>query len=340
MIQPALATVEEIVRTATGDDVADFALELEPLAGGLVSAHVARGSARYRDGRGRRRLFRFVVKHLIGAERREAEVYRRVVRRHASEHAPSLLAVEEDGGGGCWLFLEWVRPHRRWPWNEPGRARLTAGHLADLHRKLGDAPEPPPWDYEAELGPRARETVRVLEELPADPALRRVRRAAPGARRMAEDLRRVRRQLVEGGPLPATLIHGDLHPGNVLLRRRGGALEPVLLDWARLRRGSPLEDLAPWLQTLAYWEPLVRRRHDRVLSGYLEARGFGRATREVRDAYWLAAGLNALAGALTWNLGVYFDGESPKRRRDALRGAEVWARAIRQADRRWRAGGR
>lgn len=56
-------------------------------------------------------------------------------------------------------------------------------------------------------------------------------------------------------------IHGDLHPGNVLIRATG---QPALLDWEEARRDSPLFDLAalrpdmPPLQlayeVLACWE--------------------------------------------------------------------------------------
>ncbi|NJD59100.1 MAG: hypothetical protein FIA98_06850 [Anaerolineae bacterium] len=36
------------------------------------------------------------------------------------------------------------------------------------------------------------------------------------------------------------LCHGDFHPGNILLTRRG----PVIIDWIDASRGSPLMDVA------------------------------------------------------------------------------------------------
>lgn len=48
-----------------------------------------------------------------------------------------------------------------------------------------------------------------------------------------------RRQLA-ALPDGAALCHGDFHPGNVLLGRRG----PVVIDWGAASRGHPLGDLA------------------------------------------------------------------------------------------------
>jgi aminoglycoside phosphotransferase (APT) family kinase protein len=41
-------------------------------------------------------------------------------------------------------------------------------------------------------------------------------------------------------PDGTALCHGDFHPGNVLLTRRG----PVVIDWDSASRGDPLGDLA------------------------------------------------------------------------------------------------
>src|SRR5919108_667753 len=82
-----------------------------------------------------------------------------------------------------------------------------------------------------------------------------------------------------------------------VIRGRGPGSRAVLLDWARARRGSPLEDVSSWLQSLGYWELEARRRHDTLLRRYLKARAFaGELSRAVRDAYWLAAACNVLAG--------------------------------------------
>lgn len=76
----------------------------------------------------------------------------------------------------------------------------------------------------------------------------------------------MRRELLTFLPFGKVAIHGDVHTGNVLVRRHPGGAEPVLIDWGRARGGSPLEDLSAWLQSLGYWEPQARRRHDTLIS--------------------------------------------------------------------------
>jgi aminoglycoside phosphotransferase (APT) family kinase protein len=71
----------------------------------------------------------------------------------------------------------------------------------------------------------------------------------------------------------AVWMHGDMHPGNVILRRGVAGVEPVLLDWARARPGSALEDVSAWVQSLGHWEPQARRFHDTLVRTYLVARG-------------------------------------------------------------------
>jgi hypothetical protein len=147
-------------------------------------------------------------------------------------------------------------------------------------------------------------------------------------------------------PLGPAVVHGDAHPGNAVLRpgraapgaAAGVGVRPVLLDWGRARLGSPLEDVSSWLQSLRYWEAEARRRHDRLLGRYLAARGLaGPPSRDVRDAYWLAAACNVLAGALRYHLTVAtgWGNPTPTRRTGALRAARDCLRIIRRADACW-----
>jgi aminoglycoside phosphotransferase (APT) family kinase protein len=139
------------------------------------------------------------------------------------------------------------------------------------------------------------------------------------------------------GPLGTSVIHGDLHSGNVILRRRGGRPEPVLLDWGRARIGSPLEDVSTWLQSLGDWEPETRRRHDTLFTRYLVARGIeGRLGGELRAGYWLAGASNALAGALSHHLSLLDDERIPRvRTTRAAHSAHQWMRVLRRADAFW-----
>jgi aminoglycoside phosphotransferase (APT) family kinase protein len=130
-----------------------------------------------------------------------------------------------------------------------------------------------------------------------------------------------------------------VHSGNAMVRAGQEAERVVLLDWGRARLGSPLEDVSSWLQSLGYWEPEAKRRHDTLLQRYLVARGLvPRLGRDLRDAYWLASAGNVLAGALRYYLVVADGGGgAPSRTRaEAGRAARDQLRVVRRADAIWR----
>ena len=138
---------------------------------------------------------------------------------------------------------------------------------------------------------------------------------------------------------PPVWIHGDLHPGNVILRRGRTGAEPVLLDWARARPGSPLEDVSAWVQSLGHWEPQARRYHDTLVRTYLAAQGLEPVlTRDFRRLYWMAGACNALAGALRHHLVAAQQAHTPRARATALTLAQKWLRLLRCADVHWRVG--
>lgn len=313
-------------------------LEIRALRGGLESAEVAEVTARFSDARDRPRTAVFVTKALEGTPAREADVYQRLVSSLGSEIAPALLGIERDGSAKCLLFLERVRPVRRWPWREETAARLLLERLAHLHATAVPAGAQKilsDWDYESELAERTRNAMEVLETLPRKEDLAPLRRRLGSLRRLGEALPEIRRQLLAFTPLGETAIHGDAHPGNALVR---SGERPVLLDWGRTRLGSPLEDVSSWLQCLGYWEPAAKRRHDTLLAAYLAARGLPvRADRELRDAYWLAGASNALSGALLVHLRTARDAPLGSRQRAAaVQAAADALRVIRRADACWR----
>lgn len=312
-------------------------LEVRPLHGGLESAGVAEVSARFFDARDRPRSATFVVKALEGTPAREADIYERLVSPLGGI-APALLGIERDGAARRLLFLERVRPVRRWPWREETAARRLLELLAHLHATAAPAEAREvlsDWDYESELAERTRNAAEALETLPREEDLSPLRRGLGSLRHLGETLPEVRRQLLAFTPFGKTAIHGDAHSGNALIR---SGERPVLLDWGRTRLGSPLEDVSSWLQCLGYWEPAAKRRHDTLLAGYLAARGLpARADRELRDAYWLAGASNALSGALLvhlWTARGALSG-SPQRAA-AVRAAQDALRVIRRADACWR----
>ena len=116
-----------------------------------------------------------------------------------------------------------------------------------------------------------------------------------------------------------------MHPGNVILR--GGANHDVtMIDWARARLGSPLEDVASWLHSLGCWEPEARRRHDTLMRMYLDARRERQDfSPSMRVDYWLASASNGLSGAIRYHLAVLSDrGAADAVRNESQRALIAW----------------
>jgi hypothetical protein len=332
--EPLRHTVEQIVRRRAGSSAVLLSVESALIRGGISAHQVSAVRAEYQDGAGRRRTLRFVAKRLSGPARREEAVYRSLQQR-AITFAPLVLAVHREGGATV-LLLESITPVARWPWKLATHAAEVLRLAADLHaaRIALDWR----WDYERELRCTASATLdRVAaagraHELPLDGASLRA------LRRVTSAVDDVRRNVLSGGPFLRTLIHGDLHPGNAILARRSGQDTPVLLDWGRARLGSPLEDVASWIQSLGCWEPEARLRHDSLLRAYLRARGLeAPIATDIRHVYWFAGACNALAGALLHHVEVATSHVAPSNARArALWAAHDWLRIIRRADAMWR----
>lgn len=87
----------------------------------------------------------------------------------------------------------------------------------------------------------------------------------------------------------AAIVHGDLHPDNVIL----GGTGPVVIDWSNARTGHPLDDVAhTWL--LLATAPVPGGRLDRLL-GQLGRRLFLLAFLAAVDREGAAAHLPAAA---------------------------------------------
>jgi Ser/Thr protein kinase RdoA (MazF antagonist) len=232
-------------------------------------------------------------------------------------------------GGTTQLYLEQARAFCPWPWPDTALAARVCRQLAQLH----DVPELPrtafSWNYEDALLRSAEDTLTFAAGA-RDPEGRRVWRRLGDLRRVVGALPDLRRQLLSAG---TTVIHGDIHPGNVILRASGSGIDVVLIDWARARAGSPLEDVASWLHSLGCWEPQARRRHDTLLRAYLDARAAPPAfDATVRVNYGLAAVSNGLSGAIRYHLSVLATaGTSEPKRRDSHRALAAWTRVVRHA---------
>ncbi|HEU4581121.1 MAG TPA: aminoglycoside phosphotransferase family protein [Polyangiaceae bacterium] len=304
MVPPARACepIERFAQKVLSTPAEPLEIAVRPLHGGLVSGSVQWVIARHSCGR----HCTFVAKRLDGTARREAGIHRTLMTTPVRPLAPALLGLHEGGTGADWLFLEALSPLQAWPWHDLERAGDVLRSLAHLHAlrrasRLGRVVRG--WDYERELRDRGERLVELLEQ--RRPELRPLGLAQRAwfVRRFVERLSSARRRMLDLAALPPTLIHGDVHSGNVLLCARGGQVAPVFLDWGRARIGSPLEDVSSWLQSLGYWEPQARQRHDTLLRAYLSARGQPwPPTPELRCAYWVAAACNSIAGAAEWHL--------------------------------------
>ena len=328
-VQP---NIELFVRGSLLVGQSPIAFRMIPMRGGLVSPLVQHVSVRYADARGRHFTSAFVVKELLGDSLREIRVYE-VLAPHKRGLAPELVAVDEHSTRS-FLYLESVHSKRRWPWKDLSLAERVLEKLAQLHCLVANH-QALEWDYDAELRATASATLSEVLRFTRMTGDRLTRVALPALRRLVEHLPMLRRQLLGFVALPATLIHGDVHPGNVVVRgsRRGD--DPLFVDWARARLGSPLEDVNSWIEWLAFWEYGAMRKHDSLLSAYLRARGLPcPATMSLRDAYWTAGAVNCMSGALAYHLGRATPKHANQRERAAaLRAVHHCLRIVRRADR-------
>lgn len=306
------------------------------LRGGLEADQVHLVTATLLHDDGNRSTARFVQKTISGAGAREAAVYAHLVRRHVPHLAPELLHAEQASPSSTVLFLE-ALSHRQWPWQDVDVSAAVLERVATLHAAAIGADALPRWDYEATIARAARSTAEVAWELVRHrETAGLVRGAIPLIERVVDALPRIRMILRSARPF-AGVIHGDLHPGNVLHRRSGRRLEPVLVDWGRARHGSALEDVSSWLHSLGAWEPQARRRHDTLFTRYLRARDLStRLGSETRDLYWLAGASNALAGALAYHLAAAASERPIAMHGSSARCAHGWLRVLRRASERLR----
>ncbi|MFI7606363.1 phosphotransferase [Micromonospora sp. NPDC049366] len=116
--------------------------------------------------------------------------------------------------------------------------------------------------------------------------------------------------------LPLTLVHGDLHPGNVADRPDG----PLLFDWSFARVSHPLLDLGGWLHAVS--EAQARRHVDAYLDGWRQVA----APAELREAWRVAKPVAALAELVKF--ADLIDATGAGYEFDYLPMAGVWARRV------------
>ena len=300
----------------------DLQLNIQRLNGGLDSLGVWKVQARF--GRTRREHHKnkaFIIKR-VTTESAEQSVHRHILPKAGIQLAPALLAFERSKSEQVFLF-EFITPAVIWPWKDSDNSRLVLTSLARLHEASFEK-YPTHVDYEQILQRQGCQLLELLQHVRARSPLAAVRKDVQVVRRLVERLPGLRRELLDNSSFRSCLIHGDVHSANVILQREKNGLRPVFLDWGRSRNGSPFEDVSSWLQSLGYWEPEARRRHDTLLRHYLFSRGMeDRLTEDLRGAYWLAAACNVLAGAAVFHFSVANDPQQ-----EGLKAGEVARAAL------------
>ena len=218
--------VKEYLAKVHGNQCEEVETNIRELRGGLDSSCVLHVRTIFRTRDRRVRSGSFVLKRSQpgGAEGR---VHVDVLPSSGLELAPTLLGFHQAEGEHVYMF-EYVRRSERWPWSASNNSRLVLDALAGLHgRRLTDFAAD--RSYELILVKGASRLQEHLEGIPRGSELGFARGSIPVVRRMAEALPRIRRRLLDNGLFGSTLIHGDVHSGNVLLRKRRNGVSPVFL---------------------------------------------------------------------------------------------------------------
>lgn len=329
---PTNDAARAILFTLIGSRAEQASLTFKNLSGGSEAAGVYHVAARYQEMSGRQQHQSFVLKHLRNRARREGVVFKALVEKYGSNIAPRLFGVLDDNTG-TYLGLEAIQRSTAWPWRNGDVTSSLMHRLGEFHASVSSVEtDLADWDYEAELRARATETGERLVQCRNDPDFVTLTRHVPTVERIIDELPRLRQMLTVAGPLRSRPIHGDVHPGNAIVRR-GGDPKPVLIDWGRARFGLPLEDVSSMLQSLRFYEPAALQRHDALFKDHLTGMGLDRRISEdLRGAYWAAGASNAFAGALNLHLMVASDTYRPSsKRRASFDAARDWLRIVRRA---------
>jgi hypothetical protein len=312
---------EQFVASCWGLDAAAVGIDLERLRGGLES-EVAVARVTTAAPNVPRQL---VIKVLGGDGVREARIYA-ALGRHLHDSPSPRIFGEQLLGERRHVYMEMI-PAVSWPWSQIEYAAAVCRELARLHTARLPR-EPFAWNYDDLLTGSATQTMDFAQRL-RDAAGNRYWSRLGDLSRVVDALPVLRGELMEA---ERVVIHGDVHPGNAMVRDTRGQPRVTLIDWGRARVGSPMEDVASWLHSLGCWEPAARRRHDTLLRAYCVARGFEwPASEALRRLYWFAAVSNGLSGAIAFHLAVIADSlRDEASRANSQTALHAWTRVVRR----------
>lgn len=255
------------------------------------------GRARKWQCESERSRTKLLVKELVGVAKREGLIYR-LVLPHSKVRRPALLfeSGETETRQGAWIGIEWIDGHQV---EFPRQLGLIMRQLTILHQSKEA--------FQCMLKTRMSETVKSRLRSRIESATRSLERIAQ--RSNFGRASHVARSLLA---LPAwegevewvaafspTLVHGNLHSGNVIIKVQDGSPGAVLIDWADANVGSIIEDLGnllcEWpgacdLIVEAYNTALVRTGSQVTVSNVRR----GARLYAFLNAGWFASGLRSL----------------------------------------------
>lgn len=229
--------------------------------------------------------------------RREIETYRRVLASRELGTPAWYGGVIDPGQGRYWLFLEHVGGRPLWQVDDPDAwtrvARwLAAAHVAFVRAGVPErAAEVHAMRYDARF---YRDWLRRARQLHAGPSCagsgRRTKLAWLAGRHDAV----VDRLL----GLPATFVHGDFYPSNVLVERAGDAPRVCAIDWEMAAVGPGLMDLAAL--TSGRWTDAERLAMADAYRGELGRQGAPQPERDMFLQAWACCRIQIAVQWLGW----------------------------------------
>lgn len=168
---------------------------------------------------------------------REIEVYRRVLGPSALSAPACLGAVVDPAEDRYWLFLERIEGDLLWQVGEVEAWLRAARWLADMHARFADRRRPVGGRllaYDSGYFRRWPERMRRFLEERGEASAADLDRICAAATAAAEWL--------DGQP--ATFLHGEFYPANILVEPGGGAARIRPVDWEMAGWGPGPLDLA------------------------------------------------------------------------------------------------
>jgi aminoglycoside phosphotransferase len=207
---------------------------------------------------------------LAGAGRREIGVYRSLASELPLD-VPTLVAASSSGD---WLLMEEIELERTPTQWRAGDYQMAIEKLINLHDRFWGLEEdlttftwlghPLRADFEVHVAVAAKAIQRIVHKGEPAPIASHPERMSVLATltTMAE---RVVEPLIEQ---PATLLHGDYWPGNIMVDKKG---HMVVLDWQLTGIGPGIIDLLVFVNKSIWWFDPLPLAADEVVALYRQA---------------------------------------------------------------------